>query len=77
MSVLQVISWMSPNKCDGVKLIGHLNVTENGYLGFLVQEKEWKLYNVFPILHGVPTAILVYARVLLLGLDSGNYFYFA
>ncbi|XP_068980267.1 uncharacterized protein [Bombus flavifrons] len=47
-------------------------ITEYGYVGFLVQGKEWKIYNLFPILHGTPTAILIYAHVLILGLDSGN-----
>ncbi|XP_043249719.1 uncharacterized protein LOC122395873 [Colletes gigas] len=47
-------------------------IAENGNLGFLVQEKEWIVHNLFPILHGTPTAVLVYAHVLIVGLDSGN-----
>ncbi|KOC60887.1 hypothetical protein WH47_05665 [Habropoda laboriosa] len=47
-------------------------ITEYGYLGFLESGKEWKVHNVFPILHGTPTAVLVYAHVLIVGLDSGN-----
>lgn len=39
-----------------------------------MQGHEWKLFNLFPILHGTPTAILVYGHVLILGLDSGNLF---
>ncbi|CAL7952119.1 unnamed protein product [Xylocopa violacea] len=46
-------------------------ITEHGYLGFL-QGEEWKVYNMFPILHGTPTAVLIYAHILILGLDSGN-----
>ncbi|XP_076163120.1 uncharacterized protein LOC143144513 [Ptiloglossa arizonensis] len=47
-------------------------ITDNGYLGFLTQNEEWKMHNLLPILHGTPTAVLVYAHVLILGLDSGN-----
>lgn len=47
-------------------------ILDNGYLGFLTQNEEWKMHNLLPILHGTPTAVLVYAHVLILGLDSGN-----
>ncbi|XP_031369888.1 uncharacterized protein LOC102673039 isoform X2 [Apis dorsata] len=47
-------------------------ITEYGYLGFLIEGKEWKIHNLFPILHGEPTAILVYGHILILGLNSGN-----
>ncbi|XP_076231116.1 uncharacterized protein LOC143177183 [Calliopsis andreniformis] len=47
-------------------------ITEYGYLGFLAKGTEWKLHNLFPILHAVPTAVLIYAHLLILGLDSGN-----
>ncbi|CAK9797386.1 hypothetical protein ANTPLA_LOCUS1202 [Anthophora plagiata] len=47
-------------------------ITESGYLGFLDGGKEWKVHNVFPILHGTPTAVLVYANLLIVGLDSGD-----
>ncbi|XP_054003927.1 uncharacterized protein LOC128889891 [Hylaeus anthracinus] len=46
-------------------------ITENGYIGFL-HDKEWKLHNLFPILHGTPTTVLVYAHLLIVGLNSGN-----
>lgn len=46
-------------------------ITEYGYLGILIQGTEWKMHNVFPTLHSVPTAILVYGHLLVLGLDSG------
>ncbi|XP_012142476.2 uncharacterized protein LOC100879040 isoform X1 [Megachile rotundata] len=47
-------------------------ITEYGYLGILIQGKEWKMHNVFPILHSTPTAVLVFGHLLVLGLDSGN-----
>ncbi|CAK9815636.1 hypothetical protein ANTQUA_LOCUS8533 [Anthophora quadrimaculata] len=47
-------------------------ITESGYLGFLEGGKEWKVHNIFPILHGTPTAVLVYANLLIVGLDSGD-----
>ncbi|KZC10240.1 PREDICTED: uncharacterized protein LOC107188316 [Dufourea novaeangliae] len=47
-------------------------ITDNGYLGFLVKGKEWIVHNLFPILHGTPTTVLVYANVLIVGLDCGN-----
>ncbi|XP_017883730.1 uncharacterized protein LOC108627151 [Ceratina calcarata] len=47
-------------------------ITVDGKLGFSIQGQEWKIYNIFPILHGVPTAVLIYTNLLILGLDSGN-----
>nr|XP_034191058.1 uncharacterized protein LOC117609173 isoform X2 [Osmia lignaria]XP_034191059.1 uncharacterized protein LOC117609173 isoform X2 [Osmia lignaria] len=47
-------------------------IAEYGYLGILVQGKEWKMHNIFPVLHGIPTAVLVHGHLLVLGLDSGN-----
>ncbi|OAD53840.1 hypothetical protein WN48_08813 [Eufriesea mexicana] len=47
-------------------------ITQHGYLGFLLQGRKWKIHNLFPMLHGIPTAVLVYTHVLILGLDSGN-----
>lgn len=43
-------------------------------MGFLIEGKEWKIHNLFPILHGEPTAILIYGHILILGLNSGNFF---
>ncbi|KAG7202402.1 hypothetical protein KM043_018718 [Ampulex compressa] len=47
-------------------------ITELGLLGLSVQGRKWKMYNIFSVLHGLPTAILVYAHLVVLGLDSGD-----
>ncbi|XP_076642920.1 uncharacterized protein LOC143353451 [Halictus rubicundus] len=47
-------------------------IAENGYLGFLVKGKQWKIHNLFPILFANPTTVLVYGHTLLIGVDSGS-----
>lgn len=47
-------------------------ITADKMLGISIKRESWKMYNVFPIIHGVPTAVLIYANLLILGLDSGN-----
>ncbi|XP_066592865.1 uncharacterized protein [Prorops nasuta] len=45
-------------------------ITDDGYLGFYING-SWKMHNVFSILNGAPTAIMVYLNLMVIGLDSG------
>ncbi|XP_047370628.1 uncharacterized protein LOC124957613 isoform X2 [Vespa velutina] len=47
-------------------------ITEHGHLGFSIHGGKWKFHNILPIFHGTPTAVLVYAHLLVLGLNSGH-----
>ncbi|XP_076279028.1 uncharacterized protein LOC143208440 [Lasioglossum baleicum] len=47
-------------------------IAENGYLGFLVNGKQWEMHNLFPILLANPTTVLVYGHTLIIGVDSGS-----
>lgn len=47
-------------------------ITGHGYLGLSVRGSRWKLYNILLILHGIPTTVLIYAHLLILGLDTGH-----
>ncbi|XP_046432990.1 uncharacterized protein LOC124308243 isoform X1 [Neodiprion virginianus] len=47
-------------------------ITMNGFLGISVNSQPWVMYEILSKLHGTPTALLFYADVLVLGLDSGS-----
>ncbi|XP_023288633.1 uncharacterized protein LOC105702635 isoform X2 [Orussus abietinus] len=47
-------------------------ITGIGTLGISAGHKPWKIYNIFSLLHGVPTAILFYLELFIIGIDSGE-----
>lgn len=46
-------------------------ITEFGYLGLSINGEPWKMHNLIPTLHGVPTSALFFVCLLVIGLDSG------
>ena len=57
-----------------MSIILYLIFIERGNLGISVHKSKWQMYNVFPFLEGIVTAILYYVRILVIGLDSGKLF---